>query len=154
MSFDLDGELPKGITSVSSNEADIEDTKTLLQEYLDDIRGARTWFSFGVDENPVNPGLYLKNSGIVGLPLSEQGAKRIEQQVCPVKQQDIAYVDQIRNYKWELDLGEFELRNPSWQKYFQALSLRATQAFDIGAVETQGPRLVLWDAERIPTSPK
>lgn len=128
--------------SSSSQESEgpsMDDVKASLIDRLGSIKEARTWSSYGpIEVNSPTPGLYLKKDGIVGLPLTGHDASRIKRQASrgSAINKSLAY---------ELNPGQFEMRNPTWHAFVQSVGLNATKPFDIGTVHLTLRKLILCD---------
>ena len=97
--------------------------KKVLQDGLDCVTKAANinWAFGGALLQPVNPGLTLKKSGIVGLPLSVNDIARIQEvaETCP------SSVDEtISNERthWRISPDQFTLQNPAWEGYVRDLA--------------------------------
>ena len=147
------GEESDDVEVSSSEEPEdprMDDVKASLIDHLESIKEARTWSSYGpILINSPTPGLYLKDGGIVGLPLSAHDALRIKRQAS--KSRISAKSDRLA---CELSLGQFELRNPAWHAFVQSVGLNATKSFDIGTVHLTLRRLVLCDKSSGPAVQK
>lgn len=99
----------------------MDNVKECLQNTLDCINSVadQDWaFGDRLDHVP-SPGLTLKSSGIVGLPLSAQDADRIRREAAPT-----GGMKRLPRGSCVLDPEQFELRNPAWAQYVQALAER------------------------------
>ena len=98
---------------------DMSEIKEVLQNTLDGISAAaeKDWAFGGSLLQAVNPGLTLKESGIVGLPLSTDGISRIQ----AVAQSDHFRTDPSPSV-WKLSPDQFTLRNPAWKTYVEDLA--------------------------------
>lgn len=113
-----------------AREPEVDGIKDLIRDHLDDIEGAREWASWASLSDGINPGLSLKSSGIVGLPLSTQEASRIKQESGLERSGG----DEPKNSPdllCELSTDRFELRNPAWQGYIQLILPKAKEALGI-----------------------
>ena len=131
---------------VSSDEASggasINHVKASLFNHLTSIGEARTWSSYGfLLNNSPTPGLHLEDGDVVGLPLSSHDALRIKRQASqssvPNKKDD--------GLGYELDPGQFEVRNPAWHAFVRTVGSNAIKPFDIGTVHLTLRKLVLCD---------
>lgn len=124
----------------------MDQVKDYLVSHLASIGEARTWSSYGpiLTDSPT-PGLYLKDSDIVGLPLSPHGALRIKRHASQSK--DLHKSDSMR---CELNPSQFETRNPAWHAFVQSMGSNATKPFDIGPVHLTLRGLVLCDKSSDP----
>ena len=92
------------------------DVREVLQNTLDGVSSAldQDCVECHGTKNPINPGLTLKSSGIVGLPLSNSDAVRIAREAT-VGGKDIAATETL-GYDCDLGPDKFELRNPAWHQ--------------------------------------
>ena len=128
-------------SSEDSEGASMDCVKASLFNILASIEEARTWSSHGpILINSPTPGLHLKDSGIIGLPLSPHDALRIKRQAFQG-----CISDNSDSLGCELSPGQFEVRNPAWHAFVQSVALDATKPFDIGPVHTTLRRLILCD---------
>ena len=99
---------------------DMSDIKEVLQNTLDGISAAaeKDWAFGGTLFQAVNPGLTLKESGIVGLPLSTHGVSRIQAAAQPDYNSPGS-----SSSMWKLTPDQFTLRNPAWETYVRDLAL-------------------------------
>ena len=119
--------------------AGMDHVKSSFSKHLASIGEARTWSSAGpILVNSPTPGIYLKDEGVLGLPLSENDVLRIKRQASPSGASNDG-----DGFGCELDLGQFELRNPAWHAFIESVTLNATKAFDIGTVRHTLRKLVL-----------
>jgi hypothetical protein len=79
-----------------------------------------------------NPGLYVKDHGLVGLPLSHADAQAIASlsRQAPFGRKDETVVDTAVRKTWELGAEQFEFKNPRWIAYVQELGRKAIK--DLG----------------------
>lgn len=119
----------------------IDDVKESIQNCIDGISSTadKDWaFGSRLDQAP-NPGLTLKRSGVVGLPLSHQEADRIRREA---KYGD--GLDKLPEVSCVLGPELFEFGNPAWPDYVQNLASKilATAA---GPYEVRLVNMVLED---------
>lgn len=86
--------------------------KTELVECLASLQSAGTFAFLEHLPNPVNPGLYVKGVGAVGLPLSDRDAKAIKE----------VFGKQRKGEPFELKSGCFETKNPAWQTFIDGIT--------------------------------
>jgi hypothetical protein len=89
----------------------LEILKTELHDCLASLQSAGTFALFEHFPNPVNPGLYVKDVGTVGLPLSDRDAKAIKD----------AFGKQPEEEPFELNPRCFATKNPAWQTFIDGV---------------------------------
>jgi len=99
----------------------LETLKIRLEDCLGSLQSAGTFAFFEHLPNPVNPGLYVKGLGSVGLPLSDRDAKAIKE----------AFGKQPDGEPFELSPRYFEARNPAWQQFIDSLIPKITLSLGI-----------------------
>lgn len=115
-----DNEITEDVENDSDSNVDtdqrMKDVREVLQNTLDGVSSAsdQDWVDWHGTKNPINPGLTLKSSGIVGLPLSDSDAVRIAREAM-VDGKDFA-TKKVPGDHCDLALDKFELRNPAWHK--------------------------------------
>lgn len=119
------------IEEVSSPQSSLEPSDLMipseLKEDLDDcLTNVQSHGSFALFEhlsNPPNPGLYLKDGGLIGLPLSERDAEIIvaASHAAPFGKGEQTIVDSTIRKTWELSPSDFEIRNPAWQRFLESV---------------------------------
>jgi hypothetical protein len=117
----------------------LETLKTELEDCLGRLQSAGTFALFEHLPNPVNPGLYVKGLGSVGLPLSDRDAKAIkEASVEPVKG--------TKRKVSELATSCIETRNPAWQHFIDAAIQKIISGLGIeGTVKAELKATHLYD---------
>lgn len=148
LEFDLHnaGDVQSALSSKDqARESKVGEIKDLIRDHLDDIEGAREWASWASLSDGVNPGLSLKSSGIVGLPLSTQEALRIKQE-SGLERSGGDEPENSPDFLCELSTDAFELRNPAWQGYVQLVLAKAKEALGIhGEIQCELHNLELHD---------
>ena len=117
-------------SSVSYRE-EVQDIKQRLCNYLDTV-GEGTFATSGELPNAVNPGLYLRDLGTVGLPLSERDGRdiiRICRERSSGKETQDNAQDKHKAYKVLAEC--IKLRNPNWAKTVQDAVGKATEQLGI-----------------------
>ena len=109
--------------SENDKNISISEVKEVLQYGLDSVKSAanRDWAFGGTLANPVNPGLVLEKSGIVGLPLSVHDISRIQEIADPSPNHVDESVAPQRTY-WKVSPDKFTLQNPAWEGYVRDLA--------------------------------
>src|SRR3954468_1609703 len=75
---------------------------------------------FQAQKNPPNPGICLKNGGIIGLPLSDGNAAVFRAAATSQK------LEQEGPTGWVIPASEFELQNPAWTPFLQEIVLKVS----------------------------
>lgn len=127
---------------------DGEELREQLQACLDGTQRVGKFFLCTSFPEHVSPGLSIKNTGAVGLPLSHRDAQAIAE-VCrksPFGKKDKTVIDESVRKTWELDATEFECRNPKWTPYLDRLAQKAMQDLGVeGDVMAQPYKLLLYE---------
>jgi len=86
--------------------------------HLDLAESTNTFALFEPQKNPPNPGIYLKNGGAIGLPLSDGDAKvlRAASHLPPPEKILDSSLDRTI---WVVPADEFEIKNPAWESFLQ-----------------------------------
>ena len=111
---------------------DVADFKAQLKDCLDDVQHEGSFSAFRRHELYPNPGLYVKEFGFVGLPLSDRDAEAIAA-LCkrsPFGKGDETVLDESVRKTWELEASQIECRNPAWAAFEKTLANQAIT--DIG----------------------
>ena len=98
----------------------LPDIKTDLCNYLQVIDSGK-FATSGPLTNAKNPGLFVPGIGKVGLPLSDRDAADLSRasHKAPFGKGSKTFVDPKVRKTWELNPGQFELRNPAWPSTLQ-----------------------------------
>ncbi|KAL8643991.1 MAG: hypothetical protein Q9226_007993, partial [Calogaya cf. arnoldii] len=106
--------------SSTTSRTEIEGIKEEINDYLEAI-GDGFFATSGIIPTAVNPGLFLKGLGKVGLPLTERDAKDIVKisREAPFGKRDQKLVDESVRKTWEMDPPQVEFRNLQWSKTLQ-----------------------------------
>ena len=128
---------PSSEASEQENSSDgscceeVQDIKQRLRDFLDTV-GEGTFATSGELPNAANPGLYLRDLGTVGLPLSERDGRDIiricRERSCGKETQDNA---QDKHKAYEVVAEHIELRNPNWAKTLQYAVGKATEQLGV-----------------------
>ena len=80
-----------------------------------------------------NPGIWIPDVGIIGLPLSERDADLISKvtHLAPYGKGPDTIVDLTFRNTQELNADEFELRNPNWDMALEAAVRRAATELSV-----------------------
>ena len=138
-----EGEEVRGWYEDEDDTDALNDIKCSLFTVLHHVGEERLWASCGpIHHDCPIPGLWLSQSGVVGLPLSSMDASRIKQHASQSGLKSNPIVDNT-DLTCDLDPSQFELRNPFWQTAEKVLGLRAAMPFDVGPATVQLRRLTL-----------
>lgn len=109
--------------STANYEDRLSDLQRQLRDCLNNVPSAGSFACFGVEPKAVNPGIYVKDVGVVGLPLAEREARiRIgHSHQSPFGRGSETIIDTSVRKTWELNTDQFELRNPAWPPFLQEL---------------------------------
>lgn len=115
---------------------DIDTLKEYLDKCLNTIQTAGSFAFAKTLEFAPNPGIFLKDGGTVGLPLSERDAAAIvaasHEAPFGLGEQTIIIDTSVRK-TWELSPTQFELRNPMWQSLINTITQQIGQGLGIDA---------------------
>ena len=104
------------------------DVKDELLSVLDgvDTHSAGSFAASGEIKPIVNPGLYVKDLGIFGLPLSNRDAAELGKAAhrAPFGKGSKTLVDTNVRSTWELNPDQFGLRNPDWAQCINQIVIR------------------------------
>ncbi|KAF2865412.1 hypothetical protein BDV95DRAFT_612563 [Massariosphaeria phaeospora] len=136
------------IESGTDEDADVEvreaEFRQDLQDCLDAVEHEGSFFSFHSHSSYINPGVYVKDYGSVGLPLAARDAEAVAR-ICkqsPFGKGSETVIDTSVRKTWELDCAEFECRNPAWNAYLDSIVKRVVE--DLGVqVATRAERYKL-----------
>lgn len=126
----------------------------LREELFDCLNNIQSNGSFALFEhlsNPPNPGLYLKNGGLIGLPLSERDAKVVvaASHAAPFGKGEQTIVDNTVRKTWELSPSEFEIRNPAWHPFLESIVAKVSTGLGVDSsgkgVSAELYKMLLYD---------
>jgi hypothetical protein len=114
---------------------EIDELRAGLDECLSNILPRGTFALFETTNNPPNPGIYLKNGGVVGLPLSDRDAQAIiaASREAPFGKGEETIVDRNVRKTWELAPKDFELRNPVWNPFVEGVVEKVSKGLGVDA---------------------
>ncbi|KAH7395257.1 hypothetical protein DE146DRAFT_697405 [Phaeosphaeria sp. MPI-PUGE-AT-0046c] len=127
--------VPKDSNSKDRLDLTDKDFRQDLQDCLDDMKHQGTFSSVTTTGLYINPGLRIKQVGLIGLPLTERDAGAVAG-VCrqaPFGKGDETLVDESVRKTWELDATEFTCCNPAWSEYINKLAEHAMQGLGVEA---------------------
>jgi hypothetical protein len=140
---DLEDEEPLDLENI-----DVELFKALLQECLDQVEHEGSFATFTRHATFPNPGIYVKDFGVVGLPLSDRDAKAIAA-LCkqsPFGRGDETVIDESVRKTWELEASQIECRNPTWKAFAKTLADKAVTDIGVQVNATAQPyKLLLYE---------
>lgn len=138
---------PSSQDSISYQSA--ETLRTDLELCLDAVQAAGSFAIFEPLPSPVtNPGLWIKGAGTIGLPLSERDAKAIIDAAhrAPYGKGAETLVDVNVRKTWELEPGDFEIRNPEWTELVRrVLRIVAVGLGVAGGIAAELYKMLLYD---------
>ena len=110
------------------------DIKEDLRNYLQVIDSG-TFATSGSVTNARNPGLFVQGIGKIGLPLSDRDAADLSRAShdAPFGKGSETFVDPTVRKTWELNPGQFELRNPAWPSTLQEVVKKVAE--ELGVVD-------------------
>ena len=110
---------------------EVQDIKQRLRDFLDTI-GEGSFATSGELPNAVNPGLYFRDLGTVGLPLSDRDGRDITR-ICRERSSGREIQDnaQDKYNAYKVVAEHIELRNPNWAKTVQQAVGKATEHLGI-----------------------
>jgi len=131
-------------SSVDLNTKVSFDYEALYKGLNDCLTNIKAPGSFSLSEplkNPPNPGLYLKNGGTIGLPLSDRDAQAIvsASHRAPFGKGEQTVVDESVRKTWQLSPDEFELRNPAWVPFLKSIVAKVSAGL---GVDTTGEGVI------------
>jgi len=105
---------------------------TQLWNVLNSLGESSQFFASGILE-PVLPGLEVERIGNVGVPVSAVDAKRLIKQAAqaPYGRGEETIVDTNVRRVWQLEPGQFELRNAAWDKFVDGIVQSVRKEFGI-----------------------
>jgi hypothetical protein len=137
--------------SDSAAIAAMDDLVGAIHHCLSDVQTDGSFAVFSPLDNAPNPGIYLKNGGVVGLPLSERDALAIvaASHEAPFGKGEQTIIDTSVRKTWELSPDDFELRNPAWMSFIRSTVTAVGVGLGIGAcgrgVSAQLYKMLLYD---------
>jgi hypothetical protein len=143
------------------DQASVSALKAELKACLDKVESQKEAVEYSCAANTPNPGLHLKYAGGIGLPLSDNDARTIiaASRPAPFAQTDESREDKALKNTWEIHAGDFETRNPVWQRYIQKIAIASSVKLDIvdahvAGVSAELYKLPLYEKGRSFESPK
>jgi len=144
---------PPGLGS-ETDDNDFQDLGLLKQdlfECLANIKAPGDFSLFGTLKDAPNPGLLLKNGGLVGLPLSDRDAAAIvgASHQAPFGKGEETVVDETVRKTWELSHSEFALINPAWEPYLETIVAKVSAGLGVDStgkgVRAELYKMLLYD---------
>lgn len=105
----------------------------------------------GLCPDAVNPYLYVKGIGTVGLPLSERDAKAVIEasHQAPYGKGSETIVDTAVRRTFELNSDEFEIRNVAWLGFLKGVLKEVSDALGViggpAAIEARPYKILLYE---------
>jgi hypothetical protein len=112
----------------------LDDIKSQIYNSLEQMSSAMSFASSGPCPSTENPGIWIPDVGIIGLPLSERDVDLISKVTHPAPYgmgPDTIVDLTVRNTQ-ELNPEQFELRNPKWDMALENIVRQA--AVDLGVL--------------------
>ena len=123
----------------------LDDIKSQICNSLEQMSSAMSFASSGPCPSTENPGIWVPDVGIIGLPLSERDVDLISKVTHPAPYgmgPDTIVDLTVRNTQ-ELNADELELRNPNWDMALKGVVRRA--AIELGVPgESSGVKAELY----------
>lgn len=152
-------ELPPGVKAEASDAEDDRDSTPrtissdpvdLRDELLEAIEGMRIGgtFASSAPVSPLSPGMLVHGVGQVAVPLGEFQACQIiaKARQTPYGKGSETIVDTSVRNTWELDPGQFELRDPQWPVQVQTLCDHVTETLGInGTIKAELYRMLIYE---------
>lgn len=106
-----------------------------LTECLTNVQVLSSFALFEQMPNPPNPGLDMKNGGLVGLPLSDRDAQVIvaASHAAPFGKGEHTIVDESVRKTWEVSPTDFSITNPAWDDFLQLIVKRVTKGLGVSS---------------------
>jgi len=135
--------------------SDLEDdpkwTTTLkkdLETFLKKVKSSGSFAYFEALKNVPNPGLVIKGTEVIGLPLSERDAKVIVAagHQAPFGKGSETIVDLSVRKTWELSPTEFALTNAAWTAHMDSVVKSVRKELGVGrSVKAELYKLLLYE---------
>ncbi|KZM18478.1 uncharacterized protein EKO05_0007675 [Ascochyta rabiei] len=121
---DTDGESETTEESQETDDSrtdDEEEFKHQLQDCLDEVEHEGNYSAVQRHKQYINPGLYIKDFGTIGLPLSTRDAIAITGKCrkAPFGKGDETVINEAVRRTWELDATDYGFGNPDWQPFLE-----------------------------------
>ncbi|KUJ09541.1 uncharacterized protein LY89DRAFT_787848 [Mollisia scopiformis] len=143
---------------MSDNETQVKDPygseielKEDLDKCLSGLEGDGSFALFEQLQSPPNPGLCLKDGGLIGLPLNDHDAELITRasHAAPFGKGEETIVDTTIRKTWELSPKDFEIRNPAWTTVVEQIVAKVSTGLGVDAagngVSAELYKLLLYD---------
>ncbi|KAI0383698.1 hypothetical protein F5Y04DRAFT_249498 [Hypomontagnella monticulosa] len=81
----------------------------------------------------LDPEIFIKDIGRIGIPLSEAQAKQLAAKChqAPYEEGSETIIDRSVRNTWELDPDQFEIKAPNWQKYLDKLLEKVAEVLNV-----------------------
>ncbi|KAJ4131691.1 hypothetical protein NW768_005885 [Fusarium equiseti] len=137
---------PPAVVEISDDE-DEDDDDVLLQA-LNSIESTGNIATFNHYPAFPNPGLTIGDENLIPLPLKEDDAQIIKAacRQAPFDHGDKTIVDTSIRDTWELDASKFDLKNPEWAKFFDAMLKSTAAGLGLGKVVANPYKLLLYES--------
>lgn len=136
--------------SADNYEGNLADLQLRLRECLNNVPSAGSFAYFKTEPCAVNPGIYVKDAGAVGLPLTGSDVRiLIGQSVRSLFTRSTeTIIDTTMRKTWELNSDQFELRNPAWPPFLQNIVAHVAKELGAGTgVQADLHKLLLYESD-------
>lgn len=138
----------------SDGDSDSTRTSTVIKRQLrarfSALKAGGSFATSGVCPDAVNPNLFVKGVGTVGLPLSERDAKAVLEasHQAPYGKGTETIIDTSVRKTSELNAEEFEIRNVSWPGFLKRVLKKVADGLGIiggpAAIEARPYKVLLY----------
>lgn len=110
-----------------------------------------TFAIFETLQEAPNPGIFLRNGGTVGLPLSDRDAEALvaASHQAPFGKGEQTIIDTSVRKTWELSAADFELKNPAWPAFLDRVVSKVAAGLGVNStgqgVTAQLYKILLYD---------
>lgn len=128
-----------------------DDLKADILECLTTLEVAVSWAICDQTTNPPNPGLWLKNGGGIGLPLSDRDAEALvaASRQAPFGKGEDTIVDTAVRKTWELSPADFQITNPAFGLFVRDVVKKVSAGLGVDAagkgVRAELYKMLLYD---------
>lgn len=119
-----------------------------LLEILNELPSAGSFAVSGTPPPGGWPGLDVTGAGFISLPVDETGAKKMIEQAhkAPFGKGSETLVDTSVRNMWELNTGQFQLKNPGWNNRVKTIANSVTREMNVDRpFSTQLYKLLIYE---------
>jgi hypothetical protein len=149
-------EFEEGPSPPSSSRPDSEsptskELPATLDKCLSNIQSNGSFALFGHLQIPTNPGLYLKDSAEIGLPLTERDAQLIvaASHAAPFGKGEQIIVGEKARKMWEFSPRDFDITNSAWKAFLDSIVAKLSAGLGANAtcdsVSAELYKMLLYD---------